>query len=148
MPTKGRRPGDPLRAEVRLRCDFADAIAPFAPCSAPTPREIIDELPASVRVGGFDFRIEKWNPNQTLGAQRWGEFSSAEARIAVQRDMPTVHKAVDTVLHEISHAIFWVYGIEDEDKEERIVSTFGSAWMALYRDNPWLLDWIKRALAA
>lgn len=111
-----------------------------------TGQKAIESLPDHVRVGGFDFAIVKWGAHAATAAQRWGECSTIEQMIRVQLNMPTPFKAVDTVLHEITHALYWVYGIHDDDKEERIVGAMASAWMQIYRDNPWLLDWIKDAL--
>jgi hypothetical protein len=110
-------------------------------------RTAIEALPEIIRIGGFDISIQKWNHHQVLGTQRWGEFSSNEQTLRIRLDMPTKFKAVDTLLHEVMHAVFWAYGVEDEDKEERIVASLGSAQVALYRDNPWLLKWIGEALA-
>jgi len=107
---------------------------------------ILEKLPSVVRVAGYDIRIELMSHHQAAGLQRWGEFSSIEQTIRIQREMPSRFKAVDTMLHEINHAIYWAYGIDDEDKEERIVSTFGTAQMTLFRDNPWLTKWIAEAL--
>lgn len=109
---------------------------------------ITDQLPDFIRVHGFDLRIERWNSHVVMGNRRWGEFSSAEQCIRIQSDMPTPFKAVDTFLHEVTHAIWWAYGLFDKDEEERIVLTMGSAWMQVYRDNPWLLKWIDKALHA
>lgn len=109
-------------------------------------RKLVEALPDVVRVGGYDWYLEKWNAHQARGASRWGECSTGEMTIRIQLDMPTAQKAVDTLMHEISHAMFWVYGVQDEDKEERLVGALGSGLMALYRDNPWLLDWLRKAL--
>lgn len=62
--------------------------------------------------------------------------------------MPAVSKLVDTLLHEITHAIWWAYGLEDDDKEERIVRTMGAAWAQIWRDNPHLLGWLNEAAKA
>lgn len=107
---------------------------------------IIDKLPNTVRVGGFDIRIELMSTHMAAGMQRYGEFSSIEQMIRLQREMSSRFQAVNTFLHEVNHAIFWAYGLEDDDKEERIVSTFGTAQMTLFRDNPWLTKWIAEAL--
>jgi len=106
----------------------------------------VERLPDVVRVGGFDIRIIKWDDLAAAASQRWGEFSSVEQVIRIQRNMPSRFKAADTLFHEISHAIFWVYGVEDSDKEERVVSAFGSAWMQIHRDNPWLARWLLEVL--
>ncbi len=110
-------------------------------------RKAIDTLPEHIRIAGFDFKLERWTHQQAAGAARYGEFSSIEQTIRIQRDMPSPFKAADTLLHEISHAIFWVYGMNEGDKEERMVSILGTAWMTLHRDNPWLAKWLNRVLA-
>jgi hypothetical protein len=108
-------------------------------------RQAVDALPASLRVGPFDFDIEKLSAQRAKGHDCFGEFSPCEGHIAVQVDMPSAAKAADTLLHEAGHAIYWTYGLADEDREERIVSTFATAWAQVFRDNRWLLDWIGRA---
>jgi hypothetical protein len=60
--------------------------------------------------------------------------------------MPSTAKAADTLLHEAGHAIYATYGLAEEDKEERIVGAFATAWAQVFRDNPWLLAWLKMAL--
>ena len=108
-------------------------------------RALIIDLPEKVRIGAFDFQIQRWNSYQAAAAQRWGECSTTEFVIRIQVDMPTRHKAVDTVLHEIMHAIYVIFGVEDDDKEERIVSMFAKALAGVYRDNPWIIEWLKKA---
>ena len=107
---------------------------------------LVQKLPASIRVGAYDFTIEKAHALRAMASRRWGEFSATEMYISIQQDMPTRIKAADTVLHEISHAIWWAFGVEDEDKEERTVNLTASGWACVYRDNPWLLDWLKEAV--
>ncbi len=105
------------------------------------------KLPVSVvKVGGFDFAIEYMNLHEAAASRRYGECSTIEQLLRFQQEMPSRFKAVDTVLHEIFHAIYWTFGIEDEDKEERIVSALGSAMMQVHRDNPWLAVWINETL--
>lgn len=120
-----------------------EAAPEFTPISGP---EAISRLPASIRVGPFDFAINKWAPDEAYEARRWGEFSSLQQRICIQTNMPTAVKAVDTLLHEIMHAAYWAYNIHDEDKEERTVATLATAHVQIFRDNPWLLTWIGEAL--
>jgi hypothetical protein len=111
-------------------------------------REAVDALPDHVRICGHDFRIEKWSPQEATGARRWGECSFTAQVIRVSHNMPSGSQAVDTFIHETLHALFWAFGIDDEDKEERIVGTLGTAMTMLHRDNPWLATWISAQLAA
>lgn len=66
--------------------------------------------------------------------------------IRIQENIPQTTKALESLLHEISHAIWWVYRLNDDDKEERIVSVMGMAWTQVYRDNPWLIEWIAESM--
>jgi hypothetical protein len=110
--------------------------------------ELVKTLPKTMRVGGYDFRIQKVSTAEAASSQRYGECSSVQQLIGIQEWFPSRYKCVDTVVHEITHAIFWAYDLKDDDKEERIVCALGSGWMAFYRDNPWFLDWIKSACLA
>jgi hypothetical protein len=110
-------------------------------------RKAVDELPETIRIGGFDFAIVKWPSASAMASNRFGEFSSVEQIIRIQRDFATRYKAADTLLHEITHAIFWVYGIGKDDDEERICAAMGSAWMQIHRDNIWLGGWLLNTLS-
>ncbi len=102
-------------------------------------------LPQAIKIAAFDIKIEEWKPISASANRRYGEFSSMESNIRIDTSVNYI-KIVDTLLHEISHAIYWAYGMEDEDKEERIVATFATAWTQIYRDNPFLLQWIHATL--
>ena len=110
-----------------------------------TGEEAIDALPSSIRVGPFDFKIERWTAIECADNRRWGECSCLMQTIRIQRSMPSATKAVDTFLHEVLHAIYFAWGIEDEDKEERTVAAIATAWTQIFRDNPWLIRWIGEA---
>src|SRR5690606_40211864 len=82
-----------------------------------------------------------WTTIASHAAGRFGEFSNLEMLVRVDSSVNPM-KVLDTLIHEINHAIYWAYGIEDEDKEERIVGTMATAWAQIYRDNPDLLRFI------
>ncbi len=106
---------------------------------------MINKLAKSVRVGPFDFPITIESENWRIANSRAGEFSSVEMciRIAMGYAMPM--RLCDTVLHEVGHAIWWVYGLRNDTKEEEVVSLLATAWTQVFRDNPWLLTWIAEA---
>lgn len=103
------------------------------------------KLPKSVKVSAFNIDIEDWKHHSASARESHGEFSSMEDVIRVDGTMNPV-KIVNTLIHEIGHAIYWAYGMEDEDKEERIVATFATAWTQIFRDSPEVLEFISKTL--
>ena len=99
--------------------------------------------PTKIRVLAFDIEIQDWPPH--TARNKFGEFSPLENLIRIDFSTDKIN-VVDTLLHEINHAIYWAYGIYNDDKEERTVAIFSSAWTQVYRDNPWLLEFIKHNL--
>jgi|ETNvirnome_2_130_1030620.scaffolds.fasta_scaffold04992_2 hypothetical protein len=101
------------------------------------------DLPNSIRVAGFDFVIRDMPHGDEVG--KWGRFSPSTQSIqldhATLRQYPV--KYVDTMLHEIGHAICWTYGIEDGDEEERVVGTMMTGLGQVFRDNRSLLRWMQ-----
>lgn len=112
-----------------------------------TGAEAIAALPDRVRIGPYDFSIKRMTAEEGNSRQRWGECSTALQQMTVQDSFPTAIQAANTLLHEVCHAIHWAYGIEDGDKEERMVGVMGTALTALHRDNPWLAGWLTAALS-
>lgn len=108
--------------------------------------ELVERLPDFIRVGPFDFAILRMDAIRSQEEGKFGFFSATGGEIAIQAEFAHPTKAADTLVHEIGHAIFWAYGIEDGDKEERVVNVTSSAWCQVYRDNPWLLGWLSEAL--
>jgi hypothetical protein len=106
-------------------------------------RDVVRDWPKPVKIACFLVPILRWPRKESADAQRFAEFSALEQTIRVDEDI-VPGKMLDTVLHELNHAVFWAYGIEDGDKEERVVGLLGTAWAAIFLDNPHLVDWIKR----
>ncbi len=103
------------------------------------------KLPDKIKVAGYDMKVVEWCPHAAGATQKYGEFSSHEMTIRVDTSS-VIQRTLDILLHEIYHAIFWAYGIENEDKEERIVNIFSTAMNQIYRDNPDLLRFINESV--
>ena len=73
--------------------------------------------PAKIKVACFDIDVIDFTQHEATLLARFGEFSALENRIRIDPAINKI-KGIDTLLHELSHAIYWAYGIEDEDKEE------------------------------
>ena len=102
-------------------------------------------LPKSIRVAAFDIEIKSWDAHYGNDRGRFGEFSAGQQEIRIDQSLKP-QKLLDTMFHELGHAIYWAYGMEDDDKEERIVSTFATAWTQIFRDNPDFRAWIDEVV--
>jgi Zn-dependent peptidase ImmA (M78 family) len=116
----------------------------------PEVEAVLKTLPRKIKVGAYDWRIKVI----TDPSDFYGEASFEKAVITI---WPANHQSPDrvvgTVLHELLHVIYTNEDLEDravhsapEALEEDIVTGFETGLIALYRDNPKLLNWIKRGL--
>lgn len=106
------------------------------------------KLPDSIRVGPYDVEIEKIDVLRAMAEGNYGRFSSVTVVIGIQWGASSVHRLVETFLHEVFHAIWWAYNVEDEGaNQEKLAILSGTAWMAVHRDNPWLALWIAETLS-
>lgn len=102
-------------------------------------------LPPYIKVAAFDIKVYPWDYRAATAANRFGEFSCIEQCIRIDTTVSRF-KIIDTLFHEINHAIYWAYNLEDSDKEERIVGIFATAWVQVIRDTPGLIPFIQELL--
>lgn len=106
-------------------------------------KDILNSLPQTIRIGIFDWRLVLMDLQEASFKQRFGECDYNELTIRIQRDMPHPTKFLDTLLHEICHAIISSYNIEIKPAdaqqdicEEQLVSQFALALAQVFLDNP------------
>ena len=73
-----------------------------------------------VIIGSRNYTIKDWEKEDAVVAHRFGQCDSNQGLIYVDNSLPPDKEAV-TLLHEIMHAIWVEWCLEDEDKEERTV---------------------------
>ena len=96
----------------------------------------------SVKVGPTDFSIEYVPLNDEL----FGDFSYINSRIRIEENLKGT-ALVDTVLHEILHAIWKLGQLKDKrEDEERAVAIMATYLTQVLRDNPMMLTWLKKNL--
>ena len=96
----------------------------------------------SVKVGPTDFSIEYVPLNDEL----FGDFSYINSRIRIEENLKG-SALVDTVLHEILHAIWKLGQLKDKrEDEERAVAIMATYLTQVLRDNPMMLTWLKKNL--
>ena len=102
-------------------------------------------LPKILRIGPYDIRVsvltaEVADVEEIFGAYR---HAAREIRLDVRRGSVDV---AETLLHEINHAIWQTYALQERDSEERIVQALSTGQTQLLRDNPELVKWLAVAL--
>lgn len=93
----------------------------------------------AVRIGPFDLDIN-FVP---LNGEIFGDFSYMDSRIRIEKSLRG-SILVETILHEINHAIYKIGNLLDKDTEERIVSVFSMFEAGFYRDNPEFIKFLLK----
>lgn len=105
----------------------------------------IDDLPKRLRVGPHDVRFARLS---VADARRnYGAFVPAAMEIQLNPQFTCGSLAVDTVLHELVHAIFAVGSIQVKFGEEHVVSAIATYLAQIIRDNPEFVNWLTEAVA-
>lgn len=87
-------------------------------------------LPKHVKIGQYDFQIVEVGESINLG-----ECHTSQGIINI--DTTRGKFVVKTsFMHEILHGVYWAYGLEDDDREERTVNSLSSGLIQVFRDNP------------
>jgi len=110
--------------------------------------------PTEVKVGYRTIKIKYVNPSFVLDdmTDSYGEYRAREGVIYIQ-DALVGQERCNTTWHEILHAVVYIAGLnqangplKEDDAEELTVNTISNFMMGVYRDNPWLLDMLKKHL--
>jgi hypothetical protein len=99
------------------------------------------KLPRQVTVGPHRFKVTLVPDGILEGAGADGTCVPRHLTIALDANQPRSQKA-DTLCHELTHALLATVKLDD-DVEEAICLAFGPALLALVRDNPDLMEWLK-----
>ena len=110
--------------------------------------------PTEVKVGYKTIKIEYIRPdfiNDDM-TDAYGEYRAREGIILIQ-DTLVAQERCNTTWHEILHAVVYIAGLnqangplKEDDAEELVVNQISNFMMGVYRDNPWLLDMLKKHL--
>tara|TARA_R100000700_G_C3165123_1_gene140341 strand:- start:1018 stop:1413 length:396 start_codon:yes stop_codon:yes gene_type:complete len=110
--------------------------------------------PTLVKVGYRDIQIKYIKPDFIMDdmTESYGEYRPREGVIYIQ-DALCGQERCNTTWHEILHAVIYISGLnqangplKEDDAEELTVNQISNFMMGVYRDNPWLLDMLKKYL--
>jgi hypothetical protein len=107
---------------------------------------VFDGLPGSVKVGYRTYRLELWTEQQAKDEDSDGECDHETGVIRLDPTMDA-QKAGNTLLHELIHAVWYVWSMPEENIEEEFaVGALTNGLATVIRDNPGLFGWIERSL--
>ena len=95
-----------------------------------------------VKVGAVDIQFF----SLPFDGESFGDFNYLTMRIRVDENLKGP-PLVDTVKHELNHAIWSIYHLKTKkEEEERVCSIMATCWTQIERDNPHLVRWTTKNL--
>ena len=108
----------------------------------------------NLKVGYQDIELQVTTPDfkKDVLTDCYGQYIQRENVIQVQADLTKLDE-VNTVLHELFHAIAYISGetgdggvLQGDSKEERLINSFTNYFVQVLRDNKWLLPYLQKNL--
>lgn len=96
-------------------------------------------LPKTIKIGGilYDVATKDLSAYDTDGQYRMGNQHESKALIEIREEMPN-QKKEQTLIHEMTHAMFCEMGIEDD---EDLVNRIGLILYQVLKDNDF--QWLR-----
>ena len=113
--------------------------------------KVSSDLPKSVKIGYRDIEIEYVSPDFKTDnmVDCYGEYRAREGKILLQHNL-CGQEMSNVLLHECLHGIAYSSGLnqangplKEDDGEELVVNQTTNYLIAMFRDNPWFLDFLK-----
>ena len=90
------------------------------------------KIPEQIKVGGHVYKII-WHDDSVLQPEFRGKIDYQTCEIHVMRGM-SESATVQTILHELIHAMFTHIGIVDHDENQ--AEALAQIWLSIIVDNP------------
>jgi len=97
----------------------------------------------SLRIGCRKYSVQEWADAEMMTTDSYGQCDKQRGIIYICTHLDPIVVA-DTFLHEIMHAIWHEYNLQDSDQEERIVHTLSTGLVQEMHDNQQLLTWFRK----
>lgn len=100
------------------------------------------KLPKKIIVGPMTFKVVGiTDTKDSVKSFEFGRVRLDEQTIEVYPFWGR-ERVIETLIHEVTHAIFHVWGIKDEDDQERITTSLAFGWATVIKDNPKLMKFL------
>lgn len=109
----------------------------------------MSKLPSRVRIGQTVYEVSTQKRKHSADASHWGFTSGQDATIVIDAEMPPALMRT-TLVHEILHAIRYVFGGSFNPGKGTVYEEWEHYWIGLYeeplvmvfRDNPELVEFL------
>jgi hypothetical protein len=112
--------------------------------------ELARGLPRKFKIGQYTYRLRFVSAAEYDGlSDAYGVCDHDALRIYVSTEPSCAEnpeRLLNTVQHELTHAINHVWGIDDDTNEENMTGFHTNGTVALWLDNPKYLLWVRRLL--
>ena len=105
-----------------------------------------------IKIGYQDITIERETATFQKQSDCYGEYDHRKNVITIQSDLSPLDEA-NTVVHEILHGIAYINSLnvsgkplDNDNKEEVVINQFTNGLGQVFRDNKWLLPYLKDKL--
>ena len=110
------------------------------------------KLPDKIRIGYQDVTIERERASFSKPTDSYGEYDHRKNSITIQSELSSLDEA-NTLIHEILHGIAYINSLtvsgqplDSDGKEEVVINQITNGLMQVFRDNPWLISYLKEKI--
>jgi len=114
----------------------------------------MSKLKKTIKIGYADIKIKLLNKKESPKwcKDHFGEYDSNKSEMLINSNLTKIEEA-NTFLHELLHASFWISGLsteggvlEPKKREEIVVHALANNLAQVFRDNKWILPYLKTNL--
>jgi len=103
----------------------------------------VTDMPGPVKIGPWVYKVEVWHTHSANSANRFGECERSTRTIRVDNSYGP-RQTAETLLHELLHAIYDTWCVDETDNEERTVRAITLGLSSVFVNNPGLAAWFER----
>lgn len=108
--------------------------------------DVYHGLPRRIKVGQYTFRVLIGTPATYADLEGCDGITDFNKFRIYLHEGIALQRAINVVQHELTHAINWVYGIDDGAEEEHITTQHTNGLIELWMSNPKVVNWFVKNL--